>query len=49
MEAMKKLEIYRKIFWLGFCVKQIIDSLSFLFFLTDTELNFDEYVPEEQS
>ena len=36
-------------FWLGFGVKQIIDSLSFLFLLTYIGLNFNEKVLEYQS
>ena len=42
MEATKKRQLFRKSFWLGFGVKQIIDSLSFLFLLTQIGLNFNE-------
>ena len=33
-------------FWFGFGVKQILDSLSFLYLLTHTGLNFNEKVLE---
>ena len=36
----KKLQLFWKYSWLGFCVKQIIDSMSFLFSLIHIELNF---------
>ena len=39
--SLKKLQLFR-IFWLGFSVKQIIDSLSFLFLLTNFGMNFNE-------
>ena len=41
MEAIKKLQIFRKSFGLGFIVKQIIDSLSFLFLLAHIGLDFN--------
>ena len=35
-------QLFRKDFWLGFGVKQIIDFLSFLLLLTNTGLNFNK-------
>ena len=46
METMKKFELFRKSFWLGFGVKQIIYSLSFLFLLTHIGLSLNEKVLE---
>ena len=48
MDAIKKLKLFQnfEIFSAGFGVKQIIDTLSFLFLLTDIVLNFNEKVLE---
>ena len=46
MDARKKLQLFQKSFGLGFNVKQIIDSLLFLFLLTHIGLNFNEKVLE---
>ena len=46
MEAVKKLQLFQKFFGLGLGVKQIIDSLSFLFLLTYIGLNFNEKMLE---
>ena len=42
MEALKKLQLFGIFGCLGFSVKQIIDSLLFLFLLTHNGLNFNE-------
>ena len=44
MEAIKKLQLFQKFFWLDFGVKQIIDSLLYLFLFTHIGLNFNERI-----
>ena len=46
MEAIKNSNYFGNNFWLGFDIKQIIDSLLFLFLLTHTRLNSNEKVHE---
>ena len=46
MEAIKKHQLFRKFFELGFSVMQIIDSLSLLFLLTHIGPTFNEKWPE---
>ena len=49
MEAIRKLQLFWKCFWLGLGVKKIIDSLSFLFLLTHIGINFNEKVLEQRA
>ena len=44
MEAIKKLQSFRKLFWYDFGVKKIIDYLSFSFLLTRIGVDFNEKV-----
>ena len=47
MQVIKKLQLFWKFFfWLGFDIKQIIDSLLFLFLLTHIGLSFNEKMYE---
>ena len=42
MEARKEVQLFWNFFWHGFDIKQVIDTLLFLFLLTHIGLYFNE-------